>query len=125
MAAAGTYDIVIDQGATWSLSVTWQDPTGNGINLTGYTARAMVRKAPADNDGDVLADLRYHAELPAGETGITFTDPVNGELLAQISADDTAAMPPGAWVWDLELESAGQTTRLLMGDAIVRAEVTR
>ena len=125
MAAAGTYDILIDQGATWSLSVTWQDHEGNGINLTGYTARAMVRTAPADNDGEVLADLQYDPLLLPPATGIAFTNPVKGEMLLQISVDDTTAMPAGSWVWDLELEASDQVTRLLMGKALVRAEVTR
>ena len=41
--AAGIYDIIIEQGATFTLSATWKDSAGAAINLTSYSARMQVR----------------------------------------------------------------------------------
>ena len=41
---AARADIVIDQGTTFSTVVTVTDDNGSVVNLTGYTANAMVRK---------------------------------------------------------------------------------
>jgi hypothetical protein len=40
--AATTYDILIEQGATYSQVVTYKE-SGVAVNLTGYTARMQVR----------------------------------------------------------------------------------
>lgn len=125
MAAAGTHDIVIDQGATWQLNVTWQDSTGTGIDLSGASISAQVRTAPADEGGDVLADMALESLLLPNDTGISVQDAAAGDFLLQISSDDTEGMPAGSWHWDVEVTISSQTTRLLMGRAVVRAEVTR
>lgn len=124
--AAGLLDIVIDQGATFALSVQWTDNDGNGINLTGYEARAQIRSAFADAGGDVLVDIPYVPLLLPVSTGVGIQTPASGEMLIQIRAEDTQDLPAGSWVWDMEVESsAGEVTRLLMGSALVRPEVTR
>ena len=41
---AGIYNATIDQGATWSVTVTYTDSNGAPINLTGYTAAMQVRQ---------------------------------------------------------------------------------
>lgn len=117
--AAGTLDIIIDQGATWTLAVEWQAPAGTGINLTGYDVRAQVRDGYADAGGTVLASMTI------GD-GVTVTSAVGGAFTLSIPATDTETMPTGNYVWDCEVESAGgEVTRLLMGRAIIRPEVTR
>jgi hypothetical protein len=40
--AATTYDILIEQGATYSQVITYKE-SGAAVNLTGYTARMQVR----------------------------------------------------------------------------------
>ena len=47
--AAGRYDFIIEQGATFSRQVTWQDENGVGINLAGYTITGKLRKKTSDN----------------------------------------------------------------------------
>ena len=41
---AARADIIIDQGTTFSTVVTVTEDTGEVVNLTGYTANAMIRK---------------------------------------------------------------------------------
>lgn len=113
--AAGLHDVTIDQGARWSLAVSWQASDGTGINLTGYTISAQVRTTYADSGGDLLTDIEA-----------TITSAVNGEFTLSIPASTTLTMPAGSWRWDLEVDPGnGEVERLMMGKALVRAEVTR
>ena len=45
---AVSYNTVIDQGATWLLTVTYENPNGTAINITGYTAALQLRSLPSD-----------------------------------------------------------------------------
>ena len=50
MAIAGIYNITMDQGAQWTLTVVYDNNNGTPIDLTVYTARMQVRpKFGADN----------------------------------------------------------------------------
>jgi hypothetical protein len=117
---AQVYDLRIDQGATYSCTVTWTDTNGTAISLTGYTARMQIRRRYADQDAGItpLVSLTQASGLSlggsAGTVGIT------------ISATVTAGLPVGQWVYDLEVVSGGGVvTRLMQGAAYVSAEVTR
>ena len=44
MALGNRFDITINQGATFELTITWKDSAGTAINLSGYTARMQVRE---------------------------------------------------------------------------------
>ena len=119
MATAGTYDIIIDQGATWNLAVQWLDSSGTAVDLTGFDVRSQVRTAYADQGGVVLADLTI------GD-GVTVTDPAEGKFVLTIDATTSESIRTGSYVWDVEAQSGpGEVTRLLMGKALVRGEVTR
>ena len=41
--AAGTYDVIVDQGSDFALEVTIKDDSTNVTDLTGYSARAHIR----------------------------------------------------------------------------------
>lgn len=114
---AAKYDIVCDQGATFSRVLTWQDDAANPVNLTGYTARMQVRDE-ADSSTAALSLTTENSRITLGGTAGTIT------LL--VSATDTAAVTAGEYVYDLEIVSgAGTVTRLIQGCFTVDAEVTR
>lgn len=114
---AGTYDMVIDQGATLSRTVTWKDSAKTPINLTGYTARMQVRPE--------LASTTVVIELTTANSRIALGGTA-GTVTLTVSATDTAALTAGRYVYDLELVSGtGVVSRLLMGNFVVRGEVTR
>ena len=117
MALGNRFDITINQGATFELTVTWKDSTGAAINLTGYSARMQVRETYSSASTVVsLTDA----------SGITLGGAA-GTIAILISATTTAALTaPFSGVYDLELVSAGGVvTRLLQGAATVTPEVTR
>lgn len=117
MALGNRFDITINQGATYELTITWKDSAGTAINLTGYTARMQVRETYSSTTPIV--------SLTSG-SGITLGGAA-GTIAIVISATTTAALTaPFSGVYDLEIVSAaGVVTRLIQGTATVSAEVTR
>lgn len=116
---AGSYNIVCDQGATFGLSLTYEDATGAVINLTNYTARMQVRAKT--NSPTTILSL-----TSAAGGGITLGGAA-GTIVISISATSTAALDPGDYVYDLELvhTSTSAVTRLIQGRFRVSGEVTR
>ena len=109
---AGRYDIVIDQGADFSIQLDLAN-NGSAVNLTDFTARAQLRATPTTS------------EL-AGSFTLTFIDRTGGILNMEMPNATTAALSPGKYYYDLEIESGGGVvTRLLQGVARVTPNVTR
>ncbi len=117
MALGNLFDITINQGATFELTITYKDSAGTAINLTGYTARMQVRETYSSSSTVV--------SLTNG-SGITLGGAA-GTIAILISATTTAALTaPFSGVYDLEIVTAGGVvTRLLQGAATVSPEVTR
>lgn len=114
---AGQYNIIADQGATFTRNVHWFAADGSPVNLTDYTARMQVRE-------------RYVSSTPV----LSLTSPSNGIVLGgssgtvvvTASATAMAGVSSGDYVYDLEMvASNGVVTRLLQGTFKVRPEVTR
>lgn len=110
--AAGTYDIQIDQGATFTKII---NITSGGLSydLTGYVGRSQMRKKVSDTS-------------PSGTFTVTLSGtPTDGVLTMSMSAALTTVLVPGNYIYDLELEKSGNVMRLLEGAAVVKAEVTK
>jgi hypothetical protein len=113
---ADNYQISIDQGATYSLALTYKDANGAAINLTGYTAAMQIRTS-YEAASTVLS--------LTSSSGIVITA-ATGLLTINITSNQTAALNPSTYVYDLEItSSAGVVTRLIQGSVMVSAEVTR
>lgn len=113
---AGTYDkFTIEQGATFSHTLTWKDSSGDAIDLTGYTARMKVR-----GDTDTGTEI---IEMTTENGGITLGG-VAGTVALLMTAVETAAMDFTTGVYDLELVSGVLVTRLLQGKIKFDANVT-
>ncbi len=116
---AVSYNTVIDQGATWYLTVTYQNPNGTAINITGYTAALQLRSLPSDATA-VLT-------LTTANGGITITG-ATGTVAITASATQTQAIDEGNYYYDLEISSPTSPsviTRLVQGQIVVSPEVTR
>lgn len=113
---AANYDIVIEQGATFNLSIIWKDADGNGIDISDCTARMQIRKSYPSNE----------VVLSLTDTDGIFIGSVFGSIDIEIPADVTETLDLRRGAYDLEIEnSAGTVTRLLQGAAIISPEVTR
>jgi len=114
---AGTYNITCQQGATLKRTLTWLEPNKDPINVTGYTARMQVRET-ADANTVVLELTTANNRITLGGTAGTI------DLL--VSANTTANLTPGLYVYDLEMVSGGgEVSRIVEGNFVVKAEVTR
>lgn len=114
--AAGTLDFTIEQGATFNLLLTWKI-NNVAVNLTGYTARLAARVDVEDTE-TVLT-------LTTENGGITLGGAL-GTISLDRTATQTALLPAGTYVYDLELISGvGAVTRLVQGELDISAEVTR
>lgn len=116
MALAGTYNITLDQGATYSTLLTYKDSAGALVDLTGYTARMQAR-IQVDSASTVL-------DLTTENGGIVLGGAA-GTINLLVDAVTTAALTAGQYVYDLELVNGAVVERLVMGTLLVRPEVTR
>lgn len=111
----GKYNMVCPQGATFSKRLTWAIDD-IPVDLTGYTAAMQAR--------DKYSSTTVVLDLTTENGGITLGGD-EGTIDIYISDEDTAAIYAKEYVYDLELYSGGETTRLVQGKFIVTPEVTR
>lgn len=112
---AGNYNFTIEQGATFNLLMTWRIDNVP-VNLTGYTARLQARIDV--DETDTILSLTTGAGITLGGAA--------GTISLDQTATQTALLPKGEYVYDLELQtSGGVVTRLLQGELNISAEVTR
>jgi len=124
--AAGTYDILIEQGATFSIILSLKDENFVAIDLTGLEFRGYVKKAFTD----VSTEAEFSFEILDQDEEAT-----KGKVKVSLSATQTSAMTTNAtgisrnittMVYDIESESIeGEVTRWLQGEAKVSPEVTK
>jgi hypothetical protein len=103
-------NLVIDQGATFTTTITITDDDGDVIDLTGYTGAAQIRK--------------HYTSL----TAVSFTVAVNesgGEVTLSLTSNQTANISSGRYVYDCELTRSGTVSRVLEGLITVTPQVTR
>ena len=114
--AAGTLDFTIEQGATFNLLLTWKIDNV-AVNLTNWTARLQARVD--------VEDTQTVLTLTTENGGITLGGAL-GTISLDQTATQTAVLPAGTYVYDLELISGvGAVTRLVQGELNISAEVTR
>ena len=107
-------NIVIDQGTTFTLSITISDFTDTPIDITGYTLRSQMRKS-------------YNSNTYTAFT-ITSPNPTEGEIVISLTATQTSALRYGRYVYDIEIvspEPESEVKRVLEGIVTVNPEVTK
>lgn len=114
MISPGTYNITAYQGATFNFVATWTIGA-SPVNLEGYTARMQVRRTVDDTDA-VLSLTNLSGITLGGEAGT---------IAVEVSANEMENISGARYVYDLELDSGEEVTRLLQGTFTVQAEVTR
>lgn len=113
---AGIYNATIDQGSIWNVTLVYKDSNDVPVNLTGYTAAMQLRQ----NYNSELADLT----LTTSNGGITITG-ATGTIAISATAIQTGLLTPGFYVYDLELTSGANISRLIQGQITVAEQVTR
>lgn len=105
-------NLTVDQGTDFEASVEVTDVNGEGVELTSYTYYGQVRKT--------------YRSLTAVDFNITLDPFDSSSLIISLSADQTNAMKPGRYVYDVEVVStSGQVTRVIEGQLELTPSVTR
>lgn len=115
----GTWDMNINEGADFSVTLTWQagDPLA-AVDLTGWTAHLQIRNTYADNGGAIYADLT------SSGSGITLGGSA-GTITIFLPAATTATLGFASAIYDLKMTSTGgAVTRLIQGTVYLSQEVT-
>lgn len=115
---AAKLKLSIDQGATFTKTVTWKTgKPATPVDLTGCTARMQVRESVESED--VLLSLTT-------ENGRIALGGLAGTVDLRVEATDTALIEWAAGVYDLEIQfTDGTVRRLFSGSVTVSPEVTR
>ena len=104
-------NIAIDKGTTFNEYVLYKDKNKNAIDLTGFTARAMMRKS-------------YYSS-----NAITLTSSIvnnsTGNILLTLNHSETANIKAGRYVYDVEVFNANVVYRVQEGIVTVFPEVTK
>lgn len=110
---AAVSNLVIDQGTTYSVTITVNDDTGVARDLSGFTARAQMRRSYYTTSNTALT--------------VSVSSPADGEISMSLSATQTSALKAGRYVYDLELVSANANIveRIVEGIITVYPEVTK
>ena len=104
-------NLLLDQGSTFSTTITLTDENGDPLDLTGYSGRAQIRKHSSSNTAyDFTVDLAN----------------TTGEVTLSMSANGTAAIPGGRYLYDVELiDHSNNVVRILEGIISVDPEITK
>lgn len=108
------YDLLINQGETWSIIFPVVDVANKPVTVTGWTAKAQIR-------GSETASVLY-------EWSATFGNIVVGTTTVTLSVP---AATSAAWWWtsglyDLDLtDTAGRIYRIAQGAVRVSPQITR
>lgn len=106
-------NLLIEKGATFTLSLTWKDAKGRPINLTGYSAVMEIRN---EYGGTSLLSL-------STVNGKIVLGGALGTIKATIEDQDTAVLTFDAGVYTLKLTAPDSTSkRLMQGSVTVSAE---
>jgi phage tail sheath gpL-like len=113
---AGIYNTTIDQGSVWTVVLVYTDSNNTPVNLTGYTAAMQLRQ----NYNSEVANLT----LTTANGGISIVG-ATGTITINATATQTGLLDPGFYVYDLELTSGSNISRLIQGQLTVAEQVTR
>lgn len=107
---ADQINLIVDQGSTYKANFEVRYANNQLAVLDNYTGAGKIRKFFSSNTSTDFSVNVYS----------------NGTVSVQLSANQTAAMDEGRYVYDVEITNiAGEVTRLVEGSLTITPEVTR
>jgi hypothetical protein len=107
---ASKANLIIDQGTTFTTTITVTDDDGTALDLTDYTGAAQIRKHYTSSNS-----VNFSVSITAA----------TGEVTLSLTANATANIVAGRYVYDCELTNSGTVSRVLEGIVTVTPQVTR
>jgi hypothetical protein len=104
-------NLFIDQGATFTTVITLTDNEGDVIDISGYTGAAQMRK---------------HYTSSTAKSFVVELGGVNGTITLSMTANTTANIEAGRYLYDVELtDTTGTVSRVFEGIVTVNPNITR
>jgi|TARA_B100001094_G_scaffold39332_2_gene33814 hypothetical protein len=111
---AAITNLLIEQGANFSSTITLFNDDDTVFNLTGYTAAGQIRKSYSSSSASATFTISFSA------------DRSEGQITLSLTSTQTAAVEEGRYVYDIEVTSSDSVvTRVLQGTVTVSPNVTR
>jgi hypothetical protein len=105
-------NLYVDAGATYSNIITVTASNGQALNLSGYSVAAQMRKS-------------YQSSVAYNFTSTIYIAS-QGKVRLQLSAEQSEQIPPGRWLYDVEITSpTGFITRVVEGIVTVNPQITK
>lgn len=106
-------ELTIDQGANLVSVITITNDDSSPMNLTNTTFASEIRKS-------------YFSVNPTANINVVvFGANTDGQIRLTLSADETANISPGRYLYDIKMTANDVTTRILEGIVTVTPRVTR
>lgn len=105
-------NLYVDAGSTYSNIITVTASNGQALNLSGYSVASQMRKS-------------YQSSTAYSFTASVY-DAASGKIRLQLTDEQSAAIPAGRWLYDVEIESSvGAKTRVVEGIVTVNPQITQ
>lgn len=104
-------NLTVDQGSTFKANIDVTDGDGDALNLAGYSVAGQLRK-------------NYNSST-AIDFAASVTNATDGVIQISLSATQTNSLKAGRYVYDVEITSGGEVTRVIEGQLEVTPGVTR
>lgn len=105
-------NLYVDAGSTFSTIITVRNSDGSPMNLSGYTAASQIRKS--------------YGSITAYNFNASVHDVDLGEIRLQLSDEESGAIKPGRYLYDIEITSSiGEKLRVVEGVVLVTPEITK
>jgi hypothetical protein len=115
---AGKLDLYIEQGTTFSKTITIKDGSSVTIDITAWAFSGQIRRT--FNSLDIVQALTFtisNQTTNRGEVVVSLTDTQTRAI--------NVSQKTAPYVYDIEVTLAGVVSRILEGTATISAEVTR
>lgn len=109
---AAISNIYLDAGSDYSNIITLDSAGGAPLDLTGYTVKSQMRKSYSSSTVYTFTATIFNA--------------VAGQIQLSMTASQTEVIPPGRWLYDVEITSStGARRRVVEGLVIVTPQITQ
>lgn len=106
-------ELSINQGANLVSVITLSNDDSSAMNLANTTFASQIRKS-------------YYSTNPTANINVAvFGANSNGQIRLTLSADETANIAPGRYLYDITMTANNTVTRILEGIVTVTPRVTR
>ena len=112
---AAIANLLIDQGATFSSTITVFNDDDSLFDTTGHTGASQIRKSYSSSSARATFTLSFNEDRATGEITISLTP------------TQTALLEEGRYVYDVELTKTADSsiTRVIQGIVTVSPNATR